>query len=338
MRSTEREKAPTMNTMKKRQNIAVLCGGTGGSELLACLRGYADITAILPATDDGGSGGWCREKFNMIAPGDFRRALVALSYSKDKKLKEDFLHRYTSGEMKGHVVGNLAIATAFEEHGDFDKAIAEMAKILEVRDTILPVTQSLTTLCAELEDGAIVRGERNFSFDSKHATGYGNRDMSKKITRVFIDPRATIHPAARKAILGADTVILSVGDIYSSIVANLVIDGVAEALQKTKGRVVMFVNSLACRGESDDYRVSDFVKTVERYTGDGVVDIAIITEKIRPGVLKEFAALSPRFATPDIENLPAHVTPVLYNWNTVRGAFKADPKKILSILRKLGVL
>lgn len=324
--------------MKKLPKIVVLGGGSGGSELLACLRGHADITAILPATDDGGSGGWCREKFNMIAPGDFRRALVALSFSKDTKLKKDFLFRYNSGEMKGHVVGNLAIATAFEKAKDFDKAILEMAEVLDVRDTILPVTKELTTLCAELEDGTIIRGERNFSFDSKHKEGYGNRDMSKKITRVFTDPVATIHPEAKKAILEADTIILTVGDIYSSIVANLVINGVGEALRKTKARVVMFVNSLACHGESDNFNASDFVKTVERYAGEGVIDIAIVTKSIQKGVFKEFASLKPRFAQSDIENLPAHVTPLLYNWNTTRGAFKADPKKIIGLLKRMGVL
>jgi uncharacterized cofD-like protein len=320
------------------KKIVVLCGGSGGSELLTCLRGHASITAILPATDDGGSGGWCREKFNMIAPGDFRRALVALSFSKNTKLKKDFLFRYNSGEMKGHVVGNLAIATAFEKTKDFDKAISEMSEVLDVRDTILPVTKELTTLCAELEDGAIIKGERNFSFDSKHSEGYGNRDMSKKIKRVFTEPVVQIHPQARKAILEADAVILSVGDIYSSIIANLVIDGVGEALQKTKAKVVMFVNSLACHGESEDFNASDFVKTVERYIGAGAIDIAIVSEKIQAGALKEFAKLKPHFAKPDIENLPKHVQPVLANWNTTKGAFKADPKKVLPVLRKLGVL
>lgn len=327
-----------MPKQKKLKKIVVLGGGSGGSELLACLRGKANITAILPATDDGGSGGWCRETFTMIAPGDFRRALVALSNSKNKKLKEDFLYRYPSGPMKGQVVGNLAIATAFEKTKDFDTAISEMAAALEVSDTILPTTKELTTLCAELEDGTIVRGERNFSFDSKHAEGYGSRDMTKKITRVFVDPPAAIHPQARKAILEADTVILSVGDIYSSIVANLVIDGVGEALRKTKANVVMFVNSLACHGESDDFTASDFVKMVEAYAGEGVIDIAIVTEKIQAGALKEFAKLKARFATPDIENLPAHITPILYNWNTTRGAFKADPKKIVALLKQIEVL
>lgn len=336
--STAQRNAPTMSTMKKLPKIVVLGGGSGGSELLACLRGHADITAILPATDDGGSGGWCREKFNMIAPGDFRRALVALSFSKDTKLKKDFLFRYNSGEMKGHVVGNLAIATAFEKAKDFDKAILEMAEVLDVRDTILPVTKELTTLCAELEDGAIIRGERNFSFDSKHNEGYGNRDMSKKITRVFTDPVATIHPETKKAILEADTVILTVGDIYSSIVANLVIKGVGEALKRTKARVVMFVNSLACYGESEGFTASDFVKKVEEYAGPGVIDVAIVSKKIQPGVFKEFAKIKPSFAKPDIENIPKHVKPILADWNTGKGHFAADPKKVLTLLRKLEVL
>lgn len=322
----------------------MLGGGSGGSELLEVLRGHAQITAILPATDDGGSGGWCREKFNMIAPGDFRRALVALSYSKNKKLKETFLHRYATGPMKGQVVGNLAIATAWQEHKDFDKAISEVAEMLEVHDAVFPVTKKLTTLCAELEDGSIVRGEHNFSFDSKHdKKEYGNRDMSKKIVRVFTDPVVEIHPQARKAILDADTVILSVGDIYSSICANLVIKGVAQALQSTKARVVMFVNSLACFGESEGFSASDFVKKVEEYArrggqaGAGVVDIAIMSKSIPKTVFKEFAVLRPQFAKPDIENLPTHVMPILYNWNTTRGHFQADAKKVLPLLKKLKI-
>lgn len=314
---------------KKLKNVVAICGGTGGSELLATLRGHAHITAILPATDDGGSGGWVRQKFNMIAPGDFRRALIALSYSKDEKAKKEFLHRYTEGEMKGHVVGNLVLGTLYERTGDFDKAIAEAAKLFDVRDTILPVTQELTTLCAELEDGAIVRGETNIDVP-KH-------DANKKIVRLFVDPAAPIHPAAKKAILAADTVLISVGDIYSSIIANLVIDGVPQALQKTKAKVVMLVNSVTKHGESDGFNASDFIKTVEKYAGE-VIDVAIISKSIPKTVYKQFAKIQPGFSQPDLENIPARIKVVNENWNTTRGTFKADPKKVPALLRKIGAI
>lgn len=321
--------------MKK---IVVLGGGSGGSELLEVLRGTAEITAVLPATDDGGSGGWCREKFTMIAPGDFRRALIALSHNKNKKFKETFLHRYSEGPLKGQVVGNLAIAAAFLESKDFDKAMSQMSVLLDVHDKIFPITKKLTELCAELEDGSIVRGEHNFSFDSKHPEGFGGRDMSKKIIRVFTDPAVKIHPMVEKAILAADTILLSVGDIYSSVCANLVIGGVGPALMKTKARVIMFVNSLGCYGESEGFNASDFIKKVEEYAGTGVVDIAVMSKSLPKGVFKQFQVLRPTFARPDLENLPSHVTPVLYNWNTTRGVFKADKKKVLTLLHRLRVL
>ena len=274
-----------MTQKRKLKKIVVLCGGSGGSELLSVLRGRANITAILPATDDGGSGGWCREKFNMIAPGDFRRALVALSYlpagagSKNKKLKENFLYRYPSGEMKGQTVGNLAIASFFEETGDFDEAIAMAAQMLDVRDKIYPATKKLTTLCAELEDSSVICGETHIDIPS------GKR---APIKRLFTDPVATIHPRVKKAIAQADFVLVSVGDIYSSIIANLVIRGMPEALQKTKAKVIMFVNSVTKRGESDGFAASDFVKTFERYAspkdgqaGTAVIDVAIVTQSVR---------------------------------------------------------
>ncbi len=323
---------------KKKKNIVVICGGSGGSELLEVLRGHANITAILPATDDGGSGGWVREHFNMIAPGDFRRALVALSNSKDEKFKQNFLYRYESGEMKGQVIGNLVLGIFYEETGDFDKAITEAAKMLEVKDTILPVTKDLVTLCAELEDGTIVRGEHNLSIDSKHASGFGNRDLDKKIVRLFTDPAATIHPAARRAVIEADTIILTVGDIYSSIVANLMISGVRQAFAKTKAEVVMFVNSLTIRGESEGFRASDYISTVERYIGTNIIDTAIVSTSVRAGALKQFAKAGPGIAEPDVENIPKRIKVIRSNWNTDRGPYKADPKKVLPLLKKLGVL
>ncbi len=324
--------------MKKLKKIVVICGGSGGSELLEVLRGHANITAILPATDDGGSGGWVREHFNMIAPGDFRRALVALSFEKNKRVKENFLYRYPSGEMKGQVIGNLVLGIFKEETGDFDKAIAEAAKMLKVRDAILPATKDLVTLCAELEGGTIVRGEHNMSLDWKHAEGYGNRDMSKKIVRLFTEPVAKIHPLAKQAIKQADAVIISVGDLYTSIIANFVIAGMPEALSTTKAPVIMFVNSITTQAESDGFSASDYIKTFEQYAGAGSVDVAIVTKNIPAIALKQFAAVKPEFAKPDIENFPKHVKPLLANWNTTKGSFKADPKKVLPLLKKLGAL
>ncbi len=302
---------------KKTPSVVVIGGGNGASALLTALRGHARITAILSPTDDGGSAGWCREEFDMIAPGDFRRALIALSHSKNKKLKEVFLHRYPSGVMQGHVIGNLVLASLFEATGSFDMAIAEAAKLLDVRDALFSATNSLTTLCAELADGSIIRGETNIDRPA------GNR---APIKRIFLSPGAVkAHPLAVRALRAADAILLAPGDLYTSLLPSLLVPGINAALKKTKAPLLLFVNIFNKKGETDNYAVSDFVKVVEAHLGAAVLS----------GI---FIAKGAGDVNVDLKNIPAAIQVLQTTLTTPKNPSAHDPKKVLAALKKFGIL
>lgn len=253
----------------------------------------------------------------MIAPGDFRRALIALSHSKNKKLKEVFLHRYPSGVMQGHVIGNLVLASLFEATGSFDMAIAEAAKLLDVRDALFSATNSLTTLCAELADGSIIRGETNIDRPA------GNR---APIKRIFLSPGAVkAHPLAVRALRAADAILLAPGDLYTSLLPSLLVPGINAALKKTKAPLLLFVNIFNKKGETDNYAVSDFVKVVEAHLGAAVLS----------GI---FIAKGAGDVNVDLKNIPAAIQVLQTTLTTPKNPSAHDPKKVLAALKKFGIL
>ncbi len=307
--------------------MVVIGGGKGAAAVLSALRGKCHLTGIISATDDGGSGGWVRDHFNMIAPGDFRRALVALSHSKDEKLKATFLHRYESGPMKGQVVGNLLLASLFEQYGNFDKALVEAGKMLEVQDDIFPSTPSLTRLCAELVDGKGIRGETNIDI---------TKGPRSPIKRLFLDPaKVKAHPKAVRAIQRADFIIFSAGDLYTSLLPNLIVPGMATAIQKSKAKTLLFVNTLNKPAETQGYRASDFINTVERYCGVGTIDAAIICPTLPASRLTSYKSKGFELVEVDIQNIPKHIKVVRASWYPKNGPIAADATATRRVLKKI---
>jgi uncharacterized cofD-like protein len=302
---------------KKKPSIVVIGGGNGTAALLTALRGHARITAILSPTDNGGSGGWCREEFDMIAPGDFRRALVALSYSPNTKLKKTFLHRYTDGPLRGHVVGNLVLASLFESTGSFDRAITETAKLLMVQDAVFAATNTLTTLCAELADGKILRGETTID------KPLGARAAIK---RIFLSPAAVpAHPRAIQAIQQADAILLAPGDLYTSLLPSMLVPGIRTALKKSAAPKILFVNTFNKKGETDGYTVSDFIRHTEEYLDGATITTAIVAKNAGDVKLDQHA-------------VPAHVhilhTPLV----NPRTPAAHNPARVRQALKKIGIL
>lgn len=268
-----------MVLMKKRPKLVVIGGGTGTYQVLVGLKSYPlDLTAIVSIVDSGGSSGKLREEFGILPPGDFRRALLALSdlpISK-KTLTKLFEFRFdpsANSGLAGHSMGNLLLAALTQIYGREDLAISEAEKILEVSGRVLPVTLSKTNLHGILADGTIVHGETNIDV----------RRIKPEvpIREVYLKPQVSIYPKAKEAILAADLIILGPGDLYTSITPNLLVKGVNEAIEKSKGKLVYICNLMTKHGETDGFTAQDFVLEIKKYLGSAKekLDYVLVNKK-----------------------------------------------------------
>lgn len=313
--------------MKK---IVVIGGGTGVFTVLSGLKKYfKDLTAIVTMADDGGSTGILREEFGILPPGDIRRALIALSASDNEKLSELFNYRFAEGSgLSGHSFGNLMITALERITGSFPKAVEEAGKILSVQGRVLPVTLQKTALMAELENGKIVRGEVNIDIP-KH-------DGRLKIKKVWLKPRALINPEAKKAILAADGIIIGPGDLYTSLVPNLLVDGMKPALRQARGKKIYFVNLMTKFGETTGFQASDFVRTIENYLGKNVLNYAVIN-KTKPTAMRfrPYIEEKSEFVETNLDDFPKSPTPIVSNLIRKYGLIRHDPEKIAEIIKTL---
>ncbi len=241
--------------MKK---VVVIGGGTGTYTALLALRDKKyDLTAILTMVDDGGSNKVLRDEFGLLPTSGVRLAMVALS-SKPSLLRELFLYRYHKGQgISGMTFGNLFLAAVTDIVGSQEKAIEQTSEILKVKGKILPISHEDVRLVAEYEDGSEVMGE--------HKIDEPEHDGRLKITKLFTRPAATISEKARDAIINADAIILGPGDFYTNTVANLVIEGVVDALVESKANLILMMNLMTKYGEAYNYRASTYLEDLKQY-------------------------------------------------------------------------
>jgi uncharacterized cofD-like protein len=263
---------------KRRPKICVIGGGTGTYQALVGLKQYpVELTAIVTASDSGGSSGRLRQEFDILPPGDIRRALIALSdlpLSK-KTLAELFEFRFNNGEgIAGHSIGNLLLAALTQITGRVDLAIAEAERILDVSGHVLLVTLDNVHLHGVLEDGTVVHGETNIDV----------RRIRPEVPlkEVFLSPEGKIFSKTKKAILASDLIVLGPGDLFTSIIPNLLVKGVNGAIKKSKGKLVFVVGLMTKHGETDNYQASDFVKEIKKYLGPAAEKLGtvVVNEKL----------------------------------------------------------
>ncbi|MFA5995668.1 MAG: gluconeogenesis factor YvcK family protein [Patescibacteria group bacterium] len=240
--------------MKK---IVTIGGGTGQSRLLYYLKNYPlDITAIVSMVDNGGSTGTLRSQLNVLPPGDVRRCLLALART-NTPLQQLLNHRFTKGDLNQHTVGNILLAGLEQTQGDFAKATAVMSNWLDCAGTVLPVTLTQSTLCATLENNEIITGETNIDLP-KH-------NPALKIKNVFLKPAVTAYPPVLSAIKTADYIVLTIGDLFTSIIPNLLVTGVADAITNSSAKLIYTCNCTTKPGETNGYSVLDYINQLEHY-------------------------------------------------------------------------
>jgi uncharacterized cofD-like protein len=289
--------------------VVAIGGGTGLSTLLRGLRRYvvtssegapkggliADLAAVVTVTDDGGSSGRLRKDFNMLPPGDLRNCMVALSEEEDL-LVQLFGHRFRAGDaLEGHNFGNLFVAALTEITGDFGHAIQLASKILATRGRIYPVTTANATLVARMDDGSLVRGETKITASQKH------------IAELMLDPPvAAPLPETLEAIERADLISVGPGSLYTSLITNLLVQGLPAALVNARGLRVYICNLMSQANESLNLTASQHIEKIYDHTHAPIFDYALVnTGVFSPETLARYAAQGASPVTPDIERIEA---------------------------------
>ena len=246
--------------------IAAMGGGTGLSSLLRGLKPMtSNLVAVVTVCDDGGSSGRLSKDLGMLPPGDIRNCLVALA-DDESLLGELFNYRFQDGNgLSGHSFGNLFLAALTEVVGDFEEAIQVSSQVLASRGKVLPTTLDTVTLCARLADGRVIRGESAIP----RAEGI--------IQEVFLDP-PTASPSSDvlASLRMADAVVLGPGSLFTSVIPNLLVEGVEETLRQLTVPKIYVCNVMTQPGETDGYGAADHLEALERHIGAGLIDTIVV--------------------------------------------------------------
>ena len=264
-----------------RKKVVVIGGGHGQSAILRGIKKIdeIDLTAIVTVADDGGSTGRLRRHFHIPAMGDIRNVLISLGES-ETLLATLMDYRFESSgdtdeDVMGHNLGNLILTAMTQSCGSFMESITTLCKVLNVRGDIIPATSQVITLFARMQDGTIVRGESNIP------------NISNRIREVFYEEKVSATPAAIEAILNADVVVLGIGSVYTSILPNLIIPEIKEALEKSKAKVVYYCNAMTQPGETDGYSLEDHVEAF-RHHGSDVDMVVMADDEIPDEILQRY--------------------------------------------------
>ncbi|MBC1521800.1 YvcK family protein [Listeria aquatica] len=251
--------------------VVVIGGGTGIPVVLKGLKKKKiDLTALVTVADDGGSSGKIRQQMDVLPPGDIRNVMIALSNA-DQRLTDLFQYRFTvDGDLSGHVVGNLILTALSQLNESYVDAIDVLAKVLRIRGKVIPVTDKPLILKAEMEDGDIVTGESLIPL------------QKKPIKRAFIEPE-DVEPleTATQAIREADLIVIGPGSLYTSILPNLLVKGIAQAVINSKAEKVYITNILTQIGETDYFSDADHIRVIQEHVGEPFITKTLInTEKV----------------------------------------------------------
>jgi uncharacterized cofD-like protein len=279
--------------------IVAIGGGTGLSTLLHGLKRYAqhpkeaEITAVVTVTDDGGSSGRLRRDFDVLPPGDIRNCMVALSED-EATLSKLFQYRFSGGRgLKGHSFGNLFLTALTHLTGDFAQAVKVSSEILTSLGRIYPSTAANVTLEAELENGRIVTGETKIS------------KSRSPIRTIRLQPGACKPlPETLEAIAHADVITLGPGSLFTSVIPNLLVEGIPEAIQHSRALKAYFVNLMWQPGETIGYQASDHVAAIHRHAGLRLLDVVVLnTRGISARQRRKYAAEEAQSVVNDIDGL-----------------------------------
>ena len=305
---------PSGSAARPSFRVVAMGGGTGLSTLLRGLKQYvpsvsgaqagtcddapcliSDLAAVVTVTDDGGSSGRLRKDFNMLPPGDLRNCMVALSED-EHLISQLFRHRFRTGkELEGHSFGNLFVAALAEMTGDFGQAIKLAAEVLATRGHIYPATFSDVTLVARMADGSLVRGETNIT---------ASREA---IAQLMLDPEvAEPLPETLEAIAKADLITIGPGSLYTSLITNLLVKGIPEALASARGTRVYVANLMTQANESLHLTAAQHIERIYEHARQPIFDYALVnTAPVSDSVRERYASEGAEVIADDAERIEA---------------------------------
>jgi uncharacterized cofD-like protein len=326
-------------------NIVAIGGGTGLSTLLRGLKTYVAaegprsiraLGAVVTVTDEGGSSGVLRKEFGMLPPGDIRNCIVALA-EEEQLLSRLFAYRFdTDSALKGHSLGNLLLTAMTDITGNFEKAVLAAAEVLAIRGEIYPSTLQDVRILATLEDGTILDGEVAIS-GSLIGEEVPNTVRHARISHIALDP-ANAQPTegALAAVAAADLLIIGPGSLYTSVLPNLVIEPLAEALRSARGLRVYICNVMTQPNETDGYSAQDHVRAIIEHAGL-VVDVMVMNGR-RPSeaILGNYAAMNQAPVTFDLDEIRAlGITPFFGDIIAEDNFVRHDPNALATTIFQL---
>lgn len=316
--------------------LVTIGGGSGQFALLSGLRDLEDvnITAVVSMADSGGSTGRLRDELGILPPGDVLKCVLALSPQREM-VRAILLKRLGgNGKLQGHNAGNMLLTMLAEYTGSFATGVNALSEILDARGTILPVTIDKATLVAELTDGSRIYGQR--------AINAPRNTQRARIKDIYLVPHhqddVSPYPPVIDAIRRADFIIIGPGDLYTSIIPNLLVPGVKEAIAGTEAQVFYVVNIMTKYGETDGFDCYDFVKNIEFFIGRSVDGVLYNTAKPKPALLKQYREQEQaEFVSLDGDDSfwnerALHAADLL---SMVGGIARHDSKKLAALIQKV---
>ncbi|MFD2922631.1 gluconeogenesis factor YvcK family protein [Halobacillus naozhouensis] len=308
--------------------VVVIGGGTGMPVLLRGLKYFPiDLSAIVTVADDGGSSGRLRSELSIPAPGDIRNVLAAMSDA-EPMLLDLFQHRFANGNgLSGHSMGNLLLAAMTSMTGDFYHGIKEISRVLNVKGNIYPIANHSMNLHAEMEDGTLVTGESNIP------------KANKRIKRVYVSPLPIQPlPEAMNAIRDADLVVIAPGSLYTSILPNIIIPEIGQALRETKAKVTYVCNVMTQEGETSGYTAADHVQAIYDHVGEGCIHSVVVHNKpIGPNIRKVYAEENAEPVHYDMDRIKALGLNIIEEdiIDKSKAAIRHDTKKLAHLLHSM---
>lgn len=256
--------------MKK---VVTIGGGTGNFTVLRGLKNYdVDISAIVSMADDGGSTGILRDELGVLPPGDVRQCLVALSDS-SRLLRSLMNYRFEQGGLEGHSFGNLLLSALEKVTGSFEKAVDEVSRILFIKGKVIPVTTHQVRLKMILRNCKLLEGEREIYLSQEIENGYSS---------IYLEPYPKANPRAIHEIMNADLIVFGPGGLHTSLIPNILVEGIADALRESDAKKIFVVNLMNRKGQTTGFKVSNYLNEIAQFIGEDVFDYILVNNQAPP--------------------------------------------------------
>jgi len=255
----------------KKKKVVILGGGTGTARILMSLKDMPlDITAVVEVSDSGGSTGILRKEFTVPAMGDIRKVLTNLS-TLPEEIKEIIEYRLsTYSDLNNHAIGNLILTAYLKKTQSMQTSIERLSQLLQVKHTVLPLSEDNLTLMGKTTEGEIIEGEEAIT------------KSGKKYEKIFYKEEPHVLPKVIEEINKADLIIISIGSLYTSILPHLICKDIVKAINETSAKVMYVCNAMNQPGETDGFGVSDHINVLEKYIGKDRIDVVIASNTIIP--------------------------------------------------------